>query len=211
MPKTAHAKKARPYGGLPISERRQSRRNKLIEAGYDLFGTMGVNRTKIEQVCSHAGVGIRSLYDEFGSLEVLFRCVYDDVMDRAYEAIVVALRNGDSSNSVHALETGISAYLHQMLDDPRSGRIVSIESARLDSFLGSHRNDTLNRFAELTTHLLGDDVDLDPASKSIWSVMLAGALNELVITAVIADDPPDIDQLTRISTVIWARSLKSPT
>jgi len=211
MPNSEKLAKARPYGGLAVHERREARRKKLIEAGYELFGTVGFTDTKIEQVCALAGVGIRSLYDEFGSLEHLFRAVYDDVVDRAFDAVSSALQSSSDEKPKALLSSGIGAYFHQMLDDRRSGRIVSIESARLDLFLGSHRNDTLKRFADLTARLAKDGSGLDESSRVIWSTMLAGALNELVIAAVIADEATDIEQLAKTSTEIWIRSLGSPT
>ena len=76
MPNSEKPVKERRYGGLAVQERREARRKKLIAAGYELFGTVGFADTKIEQVCALAGVGIRSLYGEFGSLEQLVsRCV----------------------------------------------------------------------------------------------------------------------------------------
>lgn len=210
MPNPEKPVKARPYGGLAVQERREARRKKLIDAGYELFGTVGFSETKIEQVCALAGVGIRSLYDEFGSLEHLYRAVYDDVVDKAFSAVRSALQTSHAQTTSAMLSTGIGMYFHQMLDDRRSGRIVSIESARLDVFLGSHRNDTLKRFADLTNRLVKGKTQLDESSMVIWSTMLAGALNELVIAAVIAEDEPNVEQLAKSSTEIWIRSLGLP-
>lgn len=207
MPDPNRLENARPYGGIAATDRRRARREKLIAAGYDLFGTVGFNHTKIERVCAQAGVGIRSLYDEFGQLEQLFVAVYDDVIDRAYGALEMAVSNDPSQSPAQLLKLGIKTYLHQMLDDPRSGRIVSIESGRLDLFMGGHRNETLNKFAALNRRIILQDADLDPEAASVWSIMLAGAINEIVITALLADDPPDIDHLASIAAHIWSNSL----
>ena len=136
-----------------------------------------------------------------------FRAVYDDVVDEAFIAVMSALQNSDIQTPQALLSTGIRTYFHRMLDDRRSGRIVSIESARLDLFLGSHRNDTLKRFADLTNRLVKGKTKLDEGSMVIWSTMLAGALNELVIAAVIADGEPNVEQLAKSSSDIWIRSL----
>jgi len=207
MPNSKTTKPRRSYGGISAKERRKERRTKLIEAGFTLFGTRGFNDTKIEQVCAEAGVGIRSLYEEFGSLEALFRAVYDDIMDDTFEALTEALSEKTDESDARKLETGISAYLHRMLDDERNGRIVSIESGRLDAYLGTHRNDTLKRFASLADmHLI--EQSMDPTAKSVWSTMLAGALNEIIIAALVSDTQPDIDKLASIATRIWQSSLK---
>ena len=211
MAPNAHANsdaaKPRRYGGMPENERRNRRREKLIAAGYDLFGTKGFNNTKVEQVCATAGVGIRSLYDEFGSLEGLFHAVYDDVVSLAYEAFAQSLLpSGDETAGV-LLERGIGTYLQQMLNNTRSGRIVSIESSRLDSFLGGHRNKTLKKFARLVASVPPQDASAFDGDVRTWSLMLAGGLNEVVIDAVLAKRKPDIAALTASIARIYARTL----
>ncbi len=198
--------KPRKYAGQSRGERRKERRRKLISAGYALFGTLGVPGTKIELVCAKAGVGIRSLYEEFGSLEELFRAVYDRIMDDAFGRISSSINSVEGRSIDDVLNVAIPAYLHEMLDDPRSGRIVSIESARLDVELGSHRNDTLKRFAGLAADQLGGS-EMDDLTKSVWSLMLAGALKEIVVNAVISEEPVDVEQLAQTAAEIWRRSL----
>ena len=196
---------SRKYAGLSAAKRRQDRREKLIDAGYALFGTVGVPGTRIEGVCAEAGVGIRSLYDEFGSLEALFRAVYDRVIARAFQAVQVAMMAPRRDTTADPLTAAISAYLHEMLDDKRSGRIISIESARLDLALGTHRHDTLNRFASLARAYL-DSSALNDEARTVWSIMFAGAINELVIHAVLSEAEPDIDTLAVTASQIWRRA-----
>ncbi|MEM9573333.1 MAG: TetR/AcrR family transcriptional regulator [Pseudomonadota bacterium] len=196
------AKDGRLYAGQTVESRRLQRREKLIEAGYILFGTLGFHQTKIDAVCAEAGVGIRSLYDEFGRLEELFRAVYVRLVEQAYDAVDTVL----STNSANLLEAAVSAYLHCMLDDPKSGRIVSIESGRLDIELGPLRSDTLQRFSRLSeTYLEGSNIPAN--AKQTWSIMFAGAINEIVVNELISETRTDPDALARVAANVWQASI----
>ena len=199
---------ARPYCGAMPGERRAERRRKLVEAGYNLFGSSGFTNTRIEQVCAEAGVGIRALYEEFENLNGLFRTVYDHVMDGAYEAVAAMFEQTRDASPEDRLRRFIHVYLHQMLDDPRSGRIVSIESSRLDLFLGNHRKQTLNKFAALAAAVPQADADLFNADIRVWSLMFAGGINETVVDAVLARKRGDIDGLSRKIADLYIRTLK---
>ena len=198
--------RARPYGGALPDERRNLRRGKLIAAGYKLFGSSSFNDTGIGQICAAAGVGIRAFYDEFESLEGLLQAVYDDVMSSAYSSFERSLfeRPGEAAKM---LERGIRTYLHEMLDNPCSGRIASIESSRLDPLLGRHRNKMLEKFAKLVATVVQSDGATFDGDIRVWSLMFAGGLNEVVVSAVLSKQKPDIDALASSIAEICTRTL----
>ena len=202
--------RARPYGGALPDERRNLRRGKLIAAGYKLFGSSSFNDTGIGQICAAAGVGIRAFYDEFESLEGLLQAVYDDVMSSAYGSFKRSLfeRPGEAAKM---LERGIRTYLHEMLDNPCSGRIASIESSRLDPLLGRHRNKMLKKFAKLVATVVQADAATFDGDIRVWSLMFAGGLNEVVVSAVLSKQKPDIDALASSIAEICTRTLRRRT
>ena len=105
------------------------------------------------------------------------------------------------------LERGIRTYLHEMLDNPFSGRIASIESSRLDSLLGRHRNRMLKKFAKLVATVVQADTATFDGDIRVWSLMLAGGLNEVVVNAVLSKQKPDIDALASSIAEICTRTL----
>jgi AcrR family transcriptional regulator len=208
----AHTKSKKPerlYSGQAPTERRTQRRQKLISAGFELFGSVGFNQTKVDQVCALAGVGIRSIYAEFENLEGLFKAVYDQVTSQAYTAVEDAMAPQANSAASERLTLCIQTYLLQMLEDPRRGRIVSIESSRLDQLLGTYRNQALNKFADLIATIptsLEDDFD---GNVRVWSLLLAGGMNEAVIDCVLAKDAPDIEALSFEISKLYLRTLNA--
>src|SRR5580692_3427895 len=84
-------KGARVYRGQSNHERREDRRDRLVRAGLELFGTAGYAATSIEGICSSAGVTARHFYEHFVSREALLRAIYDEVVADAQRAVMRAL------------------------------------------------------------------------------------------------------------------------
>lgn len=138
----------RRYGGRTAEERRESRRTALLDAGYDLYGTLGYRNVSIERVCSHARLTARSFDEEFGSREALLRAVYDRTIAHAAEAVFSAMAAaGDGVRDVAG--AGIAAFVHAMLDDPRAARIVHLEVVGVSEGMEGHRRQVLRAFADI--------------------------------------------------------------
>src|SRR5258707_5635446 len=60
-----------PYGGVSARARVASRRDRLLAAGLELFGTQGYLCTTIDQVCAEAGLTKRDFFESFRSCEEL--------------------------------------------------------------------------------------------------------------------------------------------
>ena len=128
-------------------------------------------------------------------------------MDQAYEAVAAMFEANRRCSPENRLRQFIHVYLHQMLDDRRSGRIVSLESARLDAFLGNHRKQTLDKFAALAATIPQADAGLFDADIRAWSLMFAGGINETVVDAVLARKRPSVDVLSGRIAALYVRTL----
>lgn len=203
------ARRERPYAGKSRLERRAGRRQQLVDAGLDLFGTAGYRDTKIEKVCSEAGVGIRAFYEEFGSREALFRAVYDDVIGETLARIEHALATATADSPEARVGLFIRVFLESMLVDARCGRVVSIESGALDREMDAHRNRTLKRFAALVSGALAAETRRALGNVRLWSLALGGSVNEVVVDCLISPRNVDIEALADELTEIWTRTLRA--
>jgi AcrR family transcriptional regulator len=121
-------KPPRRYRGLDPEERRADRRRRLIEAGLELYGTIGYQATTITALCREAGITTQHFYDEFGSRENLLGAVFDETVMRAAVQVADAL-DGAPLDLEAQSRAGLGAFLHAMLDDPRGARILGLEVA----------------------------------------------------------------------------------
>ena len=91
---------SRPYGGVSASERLAVRRQKLLDAGLELFGTRGIAATGVGDICDQAGLTKRYFYESFQTIDELAVAVFDQVTGRLAEQIVPAI-----IDLLHAPET----------------------------------------------------------------------------------------------------------
>ena len=67
--------KERQFKGLSLSERKEARREKLIEAGIATYGTLGFFRDG-KDVCQEAKLTERYFYESFKKSEDLFQTIF---------------------------------------------------------------------------------------------------------------------------------------
>src|SRR5258707_6385239 len=83
-----------PYGGVSARARVASRRDRLLAAGLELFGTQGYLCTTIDQVCAEAGLTKRYFYESFRSCEellgALLRSLWVEAAQRGMAAVEAA-------------------------------------------------------------------------------------------------------------------------
>jgi AcrR family transcriptional regulator len=144
---TETVRQGRVYGGQSAEGRNADRRDRLMAAGLEAFGTHGYQGTTIEQLCTAAGVATRSFYEIFASREALLIALHDEINARALAAIVDVLDRVDSTD-VHARAVAaFTAYLDVITTDPRWVRITLRETVGASAATYSARRDALDRFA----------------------------------------------------------------
>jgi len=173
----------RTYGGKTHAERRAERRERLLDAGLELFGTRGYPQTTIEQICAAARLNPRYFYEEFDSREALLGAVYERhvlaVADRVREAVEAAAPDARTR-----LEVGLRAFLDGSLADERAARINYFEVVGVSPELERLRRRVLGEYADmiaLQLRALAGDTPLAAGHPRLAAVALAGATDGLII------------------------------
>jgi AcrR family transcriptional regulator len=103
----AHPKRAttvtRPYGGVKAEARRQERRQRLLDAGLEVFGHKGYHHTTVRDICVAAGLTERYFYESFKSLRLLFDAVHEQLRNELLQITSTPLPPSDKSPSEIAL------------------------------------------------------------------------------------------------------------
>jgi AcrR family transcriptional regulator len=175
----------RRYGAKTQDERREERRQRMLAAGLELFGTQGYRATTIEALCAAAGVSTRNFYEEFGSREALVVALHDDVNGRALEAVIAALAGVDPDDIPRRVSLATRAYFEVMTSDRRWAQIALVESVGVSSEAEAHRRTAIDRFVALieaeADRLAGAGL-IPRRDHHLTAVALAGALNGLINT-----------------------------
>jgi AcrR family transcriptional regulator len=188
---------ARRYGGRSQQERRDQRRARLLDAGFDLFGTRGYGAASIELICAKAGVTARHFYEQFESREALLLAVYEGVIGRVWQAILKALwaKEADPRKRVAA---ALEVYVHTILDDPRNARIACVEVVGASAKLEQRRRKAIHEFAsviEAQANELAKQGRMPRGDFGLTSIAMAGAVNELITDAITRKTPPPVSDI----------------
>jgi len=175
----------RVYGAKTAEVRRSERRERMLKAALELFGTGGYRSTTIEALCAAAGVSTRNFYEEFGSREALVIALHDEVNGAALTAVVAALEGVDPSDIAARVDAATRAYFDVMTTDRRWAQIALVESVGVSVEAEGHRRAAIDRFValiELEANRLAHDGLIEQRDYHLTAVALAGAINGLINT-----------------------------
>jgi AcrR family transcriptional regulator len=174
---------ARPYAGRSADDRSAERRERLLDAGLELFSTVGASGTTMTAICAHAKLTERYFYQNFTGKEDLLKQIVAAVSNEVRAAALDAL--GSPAPSVEKkVENAIAAFVGVLTADRRKGRVAMIESTAVES-LRSYRQELLRDFASLVVeqaHALYGERAWPAPRDDLNAVLFVGGLAELVVT-----------------------------
>jgi AcrR family transcriptional regulator len=150
MPRTETVAR-RTYGGRSAADRRAERRERLLEAGLQLFGTEGYATSSIEKLCTHAGVSTRNFYEEFNAREDLLMALHSRVNDKAFRAVSAAFAEAVEADAALAerFELAVRTFIHTMASDARWARLAYVEAYGVSDRVEKHRLSWRARWSEM--------------------------------------------------------------
>ncbi|GHE92414.1 TetR family transcriptional regulator [Amycolatopsis deserti] len=117
---------SRPYRGTPAQDRVTARRDRLIKAGIDVFGTIGYRAATVQRVCAGAGLTKRYFYESFADSEALLLACYERAADQIHAAMVGAV-TGAPATLADRLHAALAGYYGAIADDQRLARLTLLE------------------------------------------------------------------------------------
>ena len=194
---------ARTYRGITPSQRQAERRARLLQAGLELFGTLGYARTSIRAVSAAASLNSRYFYESFSSREDLLYSVYEQIVVDIFTKVSEAVAGEDTIEA--QARAGLRAGWTAVTEDRRKARIVAIEVVGVSERLERLRRETRHALAQLTADralsLAGDlRLRLDPV---ITARFLMGGIVELLADWINGDLTASTDEVVDHFTVLF--------
>jgi AcrR family transcriptional regulator len=172
---------ARDYGGVSAQERTSARRERLLEAGLELFGTPGGERVTMTAICSEARLTERYFYESFRDRDELLLEVVERIADEVRHKSLAALEQAVGEPDVRA-RAAVAAFVEILTTDPRKGHVAMVASAAVEPFR-TRRRQLLHRFARMVAEesklLYGDRAWSSPQDE-VAALLFVGGLAELV-------------------------------
>jgi AcrR family transcriptional regulator len=187
---------SRRYRGITPSQRQAERRERLMEAGLELFGTLGYASSSVRTVSAAASLNSRYFYESFRSREDLLYSVYQrivtDIFTKAIQAAV-----GEKTIEGQARATLRAAWT-AVTEDRRKARIVALEVVGVSERLERLRRETRQALAQMTADnamsLAGPGVRLrlDPV---LTARFLMGGVVEVLLEWINGDLDASVDEV----------------
>lgn len=173
----------RTWRGASRTERDATRRLKLLDAGLELFGTVGYAPTTVQGLCREAGVSSRSFYDCFPGREEVLRTLYVEAT-RDMRCRVAGLPVDDGATVQELIRRGVVAGVGPMLRDERLGRVVEIEAVGVSRGLEACRRRQIAGIAGAIEELLGQLMRggrLPAFEPGLVGLMVVGGMSEALV------------------------------
>lgn len=173
----------RRYGGQSALDRRAERRERLMNAGLELFGDDGYAATSIERLCTAAMVSTRNFYEEFSSREDLLITLHVRVIERSFRAVIAAFEDASDLRLTERFELAVRAFIHTTASDPRWARLAYVEVIGVSDAVEKHRISWRDKWSDFMVAEATRAVargEADHRDFRMASVALIGAVNELV-------------------------------
>ena len=176
-----------------------------MEAGLELFGTVGYARTSVRAISAAASLNSRYFYESYRSREDLLYAVYQrivtDIFTRAAEATA---RENSLEDQARA---GLRAAWTAVTEDRRKARIVAIEVVGVSERLERLRQETRQALAQLTADNAmslassqGIKLRLDPV---LTARFLMGGVVEVLLEWINGDLDAPADEVVEHFTVLF--------
>jgi AcrR family transcriptional regulator len=175
-----------------------------MEAGLELFGTVGYARTSVRAVSAAASLNSRYFYESFGGREDLLYAIYQrivsDIFTRAAEA------TARETNLEEQARAGLRAAWTAVTEDRRKARVVALEVVGVSERLERLRHETRQALAQLTADnamsIAGSGVRLrlDPV---LTARFLMGGVVEVLLEWINGDLDASVDEVVEHFTVLF--------
>lgn len=180
----------RTYGGESAAERLSRQRQTFMDAGLELFGTVGYRATTVRTLCKQAGLTDRYFYKTFSDTEDLLAAVYTESLDQIQAEVVAAINTAASQQlTAGQIDAGLEAFF-SAFENSRMARVCWLEvlgvSPRIDA-LYTHRT---QQFAELLLVLgraIQPNWSIAEEETRITGIALVGAISQSALQWLLDD------------------------
>jgi AcrR family transcriptional regulator len=214
------------YGGESVDERRQRRRQQLIDAAMDIVAGKGVASLKVRAVCSHARLNDRYFYESFPDCDALLLAAFEDQFGKGIAALLAAAEEAPAQPRPR-IRAAVEAAFDFVGEDRRRPRLfielqtsealkarrrqfvaalaqVMVDQARelLGERVSEDRNVALacltvvSGLLELTTLWFQDEIDVD--RDQLVEFMIAMILTSAEITTALERELAEVEARDRV-------------
>ena len=204
--------KERQFKGLSLSERKQMRREKLIEAGIETYGTHGFFAVTVKDICNEAKLTERYFYESFKKSEQLFQTIFLKLIDELQHNVMQAIMQA-SSDPHKMIDAGLRALLTTLKDNPRMARIIYIDAMLVQELHNQATiHETMTRFDRMIqafVMLMMPHLDRPNREISLVATGLNGYVTQIAIRWVMSDFKQSMEDVLSSCRIVFLSLLQT--
>lgn len=177
------AVKRRSFKGMSLEERQSERRERLVEAGLQLYGSQGFFSVTVRDICVEAKLTERYFYESFKNSGALFDAIYVGLIEELQQKVMTAVMQG-APDPRGMVRHGLMAFFQYLHDDQRKTRILFIDAILVHENDGKSIFKAVKRFDVMTQSfiaLMVPKVQEHMALVSLVSTGLTGYVSHLAM------------------------------
>lgn len=178
------------YGGESAADRLARQRRQFLEAGLELFGTVGYRATTVRMLCKQAGLIDRYFYKTFRDTEDLLAAIYTESLDQIQASVMQAIAASPGGREPDRLiEAGLDAFF-TAFENSRVARICWLEVLGVSPRIDALYTRRIQQFAELLLLLakgLLPRWPLPDEEARITGISLVGAISQSALHWLLED------------------------
>jgi AcrR family transcriptional regulator len=180
----------RNYGGESAEERLARQRRQFLDAGLELFGTVGYRATTVRMLCKQAGLTDRYFYKTFTDTEDLLAAVYTESLDQIQTDVITAINASANEQLANgAIDAGLEAFF-TAFENARVARVCWLEVLGVSPRIDELYTKRIEQFADLLLDLgksMLPDWRLPEEETRITGLALIGAISQSALHWLLED------------------------
>lgn len=196
---------SRVYGGESTEDRVQRRRDQFLDAGLQLFGTVGYKGTSVRGLCRHAKLTDRYFYESFESVEDVLIQVYERETQRMVAAIFGALKDIQPGMSVDEVARPALRSFFTEARDPIVAKTMWFEVLGVSDRVNQAYLGTIREYGQMLLLMikgLYPNLSLSQTQENLLTVGIVGAISQLTMAWIVSDFSTPIEDLVDVNVLL---------
>jgi len=184
--------------GSNNDSQREEKRQRILRAAIDEFARKGYFSARMSDVAKAASVADGTLYLYFEGKEHLLISIFDDVLSRFISQLKAEIEPVD--DPIAKLEIMVRLHLQTLAQDRSLAQVLQIETRHSRQFMSLLTRGRLGEYLDLLRAIIQEGQDTGvfrrDLSPGLATDLVFGAVDELVNSWLLADDPGDLVRLS---------------
>jgi AcrR family transcriptional regulator len=183
-------------------------RDRILQAALQIFAEKGYHGAAVDDIVRRSATSKGAVYHHFPNKEALFLALVGELSGRLATAVTAAIET--SHGALGKVEAALRAALKTFAEHRALARILLLESVSLGRAYEAKRAEVHGRFAALIQAYLDQAVaegSIPALDTRIATLAWLGAVNEVVIQSLQADEPELLTRAVPALTPMLLRSI----